>query len=81
MGVHGVVCTSVGVGLAYKNKTTTKLCFFVEKKFYFQFLLILAQETRPVYQGVIHNTGVMYPPDLSKHIREAQMGILHHRCV
>lgn len=51
MGVHWVVCTRVEVGFTYKIKTTTKLFFFVERKFYFRFLLMLAQETRPGLPG------------------------------
>lgn len=43
--------TGVGICFAYKNKTTTKLLFFVERKFYFRFLLILVQETRPGLPG------------------------------
>ena len=32
-------------------------------------------------QARFPNTGVMYPPGLPKRISEAQVGILHHRCV
>jgi hypothetical protein len=68
----------VGIDLTYRNKTATKPLFvcICRGKFYVRFWLILAWLT----QRMTYNISILFPPDLTKHTAEAQMGPLDHWC-
>lgn len=63
-----------------KQNNYNRNVFFAERKFYFRFLLILAQETRPGCQGIFHNIGIITHL-ISHGIFQKQTGSLNHWCV